>query len=910
MKYLKYTLTGFLAGALLFAAGGAMAYNPPPREDAPDCPPENDACHPPLNVSSNEQAKKGSLILNTEGGSSDVGLDVVSSAIVQNTILAGNQLLFGGAVQLGGGRADSEANYPRTQIAIGSGAATGNIGSGNDRGHIAIGEDASTLMNTGSGYHGAIAIGRQSLSPHYMSTAIGTGSQALMGHTTALGARAEAKASRSIAIGYEAKSSGFRSVALGNDSLTGWSSTALGSQAFARNHSTAVGRAAHAGRNNSIALGAGAVATGDNQFVVGSTGGQDDSDREFSINEMILGAQPDGVAPLIYANRTGVGLGTSDPQARLDVVGDICSTVNGERTCLSGSEPGGATGHWTLNNELLQPDTASRKVVIGNQGQDNFDSQFTVVDQTGGGFANSTIALRSATASPALSFHPNEHTNNGGRISWNTEDGFQFRQTVPHGAGVGESTLMSLKAVRHGDYRMGIGTDNPLHALHVKGEICSEVDGVTNCIGGESGEGTVIDSPWIEDAAGNVIRNEGNVGIGRTPAGDSFPLDIRKNRPGDHTSIRVTNPNRSGWANVSANASGGYVALSKSGSNRSHTFASSGDRVNPNDGIIYNAGGALRFFQQPNAGDERTGFSAMDIDTDGNVNIGAGDLTVAGDICAGDVCLRDLEVGGSGGLDGAGSLWDEDSDGNIYRSEGNVGIGREPGSERFSVDGTVASVIGSDSNYPARLIADAARNPGQDAILRLRGYVRPGGDFRTYELENRSSGNGELVLSYESTSGGKQDIMEVNPDDLSTTFYGDLNVEGEISSAGSVGNEWIYRSWEVRVESCSLTAGCTYNATEISFDSNEDGQPRPTIDPHTNYVTMSCPDGFTVNNGGAKTRRDTRGLRSYEYYLTENRPSIRGGNLTDWIVRAETPDEGRFEGNTHGIDTVHISCVR
>ena len=72
------------------------------------------------------------------------------------------------------------------------------------------------------------------------------------------------------------------------------------------------------GFSNSIALGFSAENTSGNQFMVGS-----DASSQASINQLYLGANDTNDFPLLYADLTGVGIGTSTPNYTLDVRGTM-----------------------------------------------------------------------------------------------------------------------------------------------------------------------------------------------------------------------------------------------------------------------------------------------------------------------------------------------------------------------------------------------------------------------------------------------------------------------------------------------------------------------------------------------------------------------------------------------------------
>lgn len=154
-----------------------------------------------------------------------------------------------------------------------------------------------------------IAIGMGSNSTGTLSFALGTYSQALGDFSTALGTNSQGRGYSSTAIGHTAIAMSDDAVAIGGGTLAN------------RKNAIAIGSYAEATEKNSFALGPKAKAWAENSFALGI------GTKADVANTIILGGVPEpdvvGVIPV------NVGIGTTNPQGRLDVNGNFKLGVNG-----------------------------------------------------------------------------------------------------------------------------------------------------------------------------------------------------------------------------------------------------------------------------------------------------------------------------------------------------------------------------------------------------------------------------------------------------------------------------------------------------------------------------------------------------------------------------------------------------
>jgi hypothetical protein len=369
-----------------------------------------------LGTSTIASGDNGAIAVGNEveaGGTSSVaiGLNDTRYTVAQDNTMA----VMGGSVGVGTTNPSSLLTIGETgridfvnSTVIGSGAS----GSGDTK-DIVIGQNANV---TDSGYknHGAVAIGLRAEADgvryNNPGVAVGEDAGASDEGSTALGAGAtagkrgtavgagsnapsrdiaigrNADANDGIAIGNGVTSNGWSvtiggshnndySVAVGDDSFAGGSAAALGQKANASQWGVAVGGSANAGYPSGVAVGRQADAgdrgiaigkeassgssgialgqkstSNDNEFVVGS------DDR--NINEARIGVQSSG-APLVYADTTGVGLGTTNPSADLNVNGTVNVSMASGEEALYVDQSSGNIGVGTSN-------TSEQLTIAGN----------------------------------------------------------------------------------------------------------------------------------------------------------------------------------------------------------------------------------------------------------------------------------------------------------------------------------------------------------------------------------------------------------------------------------------------------------------------------------------------------------------------------------------------------------------
>jgi hypothetical protein len=229
---------------------------------------------------------KGNVNLNTSFGLSALR----SNTVGDNNTAIGTNVLYTNSIGTSNTGVGSNALYANTgtgNTAIGTSSLASNIGgnlntslgvnanTGNTIGNntVAIGAYASNSGNEGN----SVLIGKDSALYTVGGLNVAMGSSALRGSVVS------ASASSNVAIGYNSMftvTTASNNVAVGFESLkantTGSTNIAIGVNALITNttgaRNTAIGADTNSGNfGNSIILGAGATATGNNQFVVGST---------------------------------------------------------------------------------------------------------------------------------------------------------------------------------------------------------------------------------------------------------------------------------------------------------------------------------------------------------------------------------------------------------------------------------------------------------------------------------------------------------------------------------------------------------------------------------------------------------------------------------------------------------------
>ena len=167
------------------------------------------------------------------------------------------------------------------------------------------------------------------------------------------------------------------------------------------------------GFSNSIALGASARNTATNEFVLGAT-----TTVDSSINEIYLGRNSTNAFPLIYANLTGVGIGTTTPTEKLSVAGNIrfsgalmpnnlsgatgtvlMSQGAGLAPVWTGTSSLGLLNHWQKNTNVLSPnDAAVYQIAVTNNSASTLTGFKTTNTNDASNYAGAVLELKGSGA--------------------------------------------------------------------------------------------------------------------------------------------------------------------------------------------------------------------------------------------------------------------------------------------------------------------------------------------------------------------------------------------------------------------------------------------------------------------------------------------------------------------------------
>lgn len=462
-------------------------------------------------ASGNTSLGYSSLRSNTGGGSNTaIGLYALDS----NSTGSGNTAI--GANSL---RNNTSGN---SNIAIGNQSL-----SSNSTGHNNIGIGYTSLQNNTSGLF-AVGIGGYSLSSNIsgnVNTAVGY--ESLLNNTTgdyntALGghsAKANTSGYGNTSLGYTSlfsNTSGYYNTAVGAEALyrsTGFGNTALGRQAGANDttgtQNTYIGFQSEGknGITNATAIGA-------NAYVAAS-------------NSLVLG------------NNVNVGIGTTNPQAKLDVSGN--ALINGmgfgvgavpglENIAIGGGMNSNTTGYANTsvgNAALASITTGNSNTAIGQRA---LVSNTTGADNTSVGLYssyNTTGNGNVAVGNRALELNTTGNNNvaigNGADVVINN---LNNAIAIGKNAKVGISNSMVL-----GDssVNVGIGTAYPSNKLHVAGTV--------KITDGSQGNGKVLTSDangvasWQSPAAGGwgLSGNSGTTTANFIGTTDNISLRFRTN---------------------------------------------------------------------------------------------------------------------------------------------------------------------------------------------------------------------------------------------------------------------------------------------------------------------------------------------------------------------------------------------
>jgi len=279
-----------------------------------------------------------------------IAIGSVSKASKANAIAIGNQALASGNGSYAIGSL-AKANNLRA-LSFGSlstsngdyAVSIGNSSGSTGESAIALGDrsDASATKS--------IAIGRDAASSANNSTAIGLNAQSSGSNAIAFGSQTEATMSNTLAIGSLSKATAIGAIALGSSTLAqdnysfaagfsakarGESSIAIGelAETISTTYGTiAIGAGSKASEDNGIAIGSnananlGAIAMGDTAEATGNRSlALGDFAKALSANSIAIGngTNAPNANTLILGNGVNVGIGTNNPQEKLQVNGKI-----------------------------------------------------------------------------------------------------------------------------------------------------------------------------------------------------------------------------------------------------------------------------------------------------------------------------------------------------------------------------------------------------------------------------------------------------------------------------------------------------------------------------------------------------------------------------------------------------------
>jgi hypothetical protein len=280
----------------------------------------------------------------------------------------------------------SGANTATSSVAIGAGA---QATAGNEA--VALGSNAV------AGSFQDIAIGANAqTATSSANIAIGSGAQATSSNAIAIGSNAQATTSQiALALGVSAQATGAISMAIGNGARsTNTSTTAYGALALASGTSAnAFGNRSNASGDSSLAVGNNSKAQGLNSVVIGNNSsasglfstifGSHSSSTGDSTT--IIGNNLTTTASnvLILGNASKkIGMGTTNPQEKLDVVGNVRFS-----SALMPNGSAGTAGQILISGGVNTPPTWVSSTVVtpawlvsGNSGTNSGDNFLGTVD--------------------------------------------------------------------------------------------------------------------------------------------------------------------------------------------------------------------------------------------------------------------------------------------------------------------------------------------------------------------------------------------------------------------------------------------------------------------------------------------------------------------------------------------------
>jgi hypothetical protein len=440
-----------------------------------------------------------------------------------------------------------------------------------------------------------------------------------------------------------------------------------------------------------------------------------------------------------------LGIGTSEPKAKLDVAGTIRAErfliakpklAGGDKTASLAADSGDsaqplATGSgtqnqiakWADNSGLLGnsgiTETAGGNVGIGTASPgaqldvvNPSSSSILRIKSTSGGVA--VLQLDAPNTSSFIDFN-NAGVNKGEIFYYHPTNYMAF------------NTNGSEKVRINTNGNVGIGTASPGTTLHVKGP--GNYEGIiradSNAVDTYTGYGwyengtkkwsvynhpTIADTLLFANASGVdkvAIAQNGNVGIGTTNPGDTLTVN------GDST-IGKAQSSGSTTSAVAYDEGSGFVGFQKRGTTRAGNMG-----LGNNASEVASTSGNLGLFTY-NSGYLALGTNDIErlrVDTSGNVGIGISVPSAKLQVSRGSIRLDDkwgLEFGGGADLISGGNgthfldFWTNNNRRVLIDSAGNVGIGIDPPGARLHVDGGGICVGPYCNDFEGRIIASGS----------------------------------------------------------------------------------------------------------------------------------------------------------------------------------------------------------